>query len=183
MTDDELELSELPELDGRDHAVVAAVRALGTPGGAPDWAALEASIQAATTRAPRHRRRYLLGAAIGVAALAAGVAIYLARPTGHLELPSVAATITVPAVEPDVIDEPLDDDALALDDDSDLGAMGTIDDALADEVIALEAAADDAAGESDDLPAIGAAWTAWLDDFSEDDLDLALRWLDTQEAT
>ncbi len=180
MTDEELELDE------RDHAVVAAVRALGTPGGAPDWAALEASIQAATTRAPRGRRRYLVGAAIGVAALAAGLAFYLTRPTGPLALPSVS--IVAPAVDDAQLDdEPLDEIAVDDDDgdelDSDLGAMGAIDDALADEVIELEAAADDLADESDDLPVIGAAWTAWLDDFSDDDLDRAMQWLDTQEAT
>ena len=185
MTEDEL------ALDTRDHAIIAAVRGLDEPG-APDWAALEASIQAATTRAPRHRARYAIGAAVGVAALAAALAFYLGRSDGGLHLPALA--IVAPPGPPDTArpDEArpdevatVDDDGevATVDDDGDLGAMGEIDDALIDRVIALEPVDDDVSNEADDLPAVGAAWTAWLDDFSDDDLELAMRWLDTQEAT
>gem|GEM_PF-5246844 len=199
MTEDEL------ALDTRDHAIIAAVRGLDEPG-APDWAALEASIQAATTRAPRHRARYAIGAAVGVAALAAALAFYLGRSDGGLHLPALA--IVAPPGPPDTArpdearpdelpDETRPDEArpdevatvdddgevATVDDDGDLGAMGEIDDALIDRVIALEPVDDDVSNEADDLPAVGAAWTAWLDDFSDDDLELAMRWLDTQEAT
>ena len=201
MTEDEL------ALDTRDHAIIAAVRGLDEPG-APDWAALEASIQAATTRAPRHRARYAIGAAVGVAALAAALAFYLGRSDGGLHLPALA--IVAPPGPPDTArpdearpdetlpdearpdealpdearpDEARPDEVATVDDDGDLGAMGEIDDALIDRVIALEPVDDDVSNEADDLPAVGAAWTAWLDDFSDDDLELAMRWLDTQEAT
>lgn len=191
--DDELPEGPAPELDARDHAIIAAVRGLDRSG-APDWAALEASIQAATTRAPRRRRGALIGGALVVAALAAALALYLARPGAHrpwtVAMPTPPAPTAVPSDDPgddgDLRDDEVAPDEVALaaaDDDGDLGAMGAIDDALVDEVLELEAAADDTAGETDDLPAIGAAWTAWIDDFSEDDLDDALRWLDTREAT
>lgn len=169
-----------PELDDRDHALIAAVRGLEPSGRAPDWAALEASIQAATTRAPR-RGRYLVGAALGALAVAAAVALWLARPAATRPFPTlvIAPPAPVPA-EVDVEDDAAEDELAA--DDSDLGAMGAIDDDLVDEVLELEEVADEAR-ETEDLPAVGAAWTAWIDDFSDDDLDEALRWLDTQEAT
>lgn len=193
---------ELPELEPEDHAMIAAVRGLDR-GGAPDWAALEARIQAATTRAPRRRRVWVAGA-IGAAALAAGLAIWLARPRGEIvdAIRSVRAPEAAPAAIEPAVPAPIEDgeESLATADDldgdlgeddlggdlgggdTDLGAMPAVDDALVERVLALEAEADAVAGEADDLPAIGAAWTAVLDDLSEDDLDQALRWLDEQEA-
>lgn len=173
-------------------ATVAEVRGLPTDGTAPAWPVLEARIFAATTRSPRARWPWLAGGAAALA-LAAAIALWV-RPGGHAPLPFVAIAVPPPAPAPVSPDEVApttpDDDVATIDDDddddhddddaSDLDGLGAIDDALVDEVIALDAADDDRG--DDDLPAIGATWTGWLDDFSDAELDRALAWLDTEEA-
>ncbi len=161
-----------------DGGTVAAVRALPTAGAAPDWRALEERIFAATTRAPARRRPWLYAGVVLAAAAAVALAV---RPHAGrwswpvVPLPSVAVT-PPPAPTPIVDDDP----GLAIDDDpaSDLDGLGQIDVALIDEVIAF----DDEDGGDDALPALGATWTGWIDEFSDDELDRALAWLDAQEA-
>ncbi|MBL8623137.1 MAG: hypothetical protein JNK64_17605 [Myxococcales bacterium] len=161
-----------------DGGTVAAVRALPTAGAAPDWRALEERIFAATTRAPARRRPWLYAGVVLAAAAAVALAV---RPHAGrwswpvVPLPSIAVA---PTPAPTPVDD--DDPALAMDDDpaSDLDGLGPIDDALIDEVIAF----DDEDDGDDELPALGATWTGWIDDFSDDELDRALAWLDAQEA-
>jgi hypothetical protein len=54
-----------------------------------------------------------------------------------------------------------------------------VDAELLDELSARE---DEELDSDDELPAIGATWTSWLDEFSDAQLDRALVWLDTEEA-
>ncbi|MBK9035168.1 MAG: hypothetical protein IPL61_28540 [Myxococcales bacterium] len=172
-------------------ATVAEVRGLPEPGAAPDWPTLERRILAATTRAPRARWPWFAGGA--ALALAAAAALWL-RPGAQAHAPLPFVTLAPPApvevapaptpddeLAPPAVDELLDgDDLLAADDDaSDLDGLGPVDDALLDEVIALE---DDDDRGDDDLPALGATWTGWIGEFSEAELDRALAWLDAQEA-
>lgn len=155
-----------------DEATVAVARAAAPAVTPPDWNQLARSIAAATTGA---RRRWPM--AVGAAALvaAAAVALVLARaPRVPLDW-TAAATV----VDDAVTDEAAVDALLAPVDE--LSGMGAIDDVLIDEVAAHDGVDDERL--DDDLPAIGATWTVWLDGLSDDELDRALRWLEHEEAT
>jgi hypothetical protein len=178
--------------DEPDPATVALVRASAPAVAPPDWNALAASIAAATTRAPRRRWPLAVGGlALAVAAAAAVVVV---------RTPGVPLAWTAVAPTDERTDEPVPAVDVAVDGDSavdgdrapsefapdgefdpagmaDLAGMGAIDDELIDAVLA----ADDERLD-DDLPAVGATWTGWVDAFSDDELDRALAWLDSEEA-
>ena len=163
--------------DEPDDAIVARVRASAPAVAPPDWNALAASIAAATTRAPRRRWPLAVG---GLAlAVAAAAAVVVVRTPGV----PLAWTAVAPTSEPaPVVDVAVDGDVapseLAPDEaPSDLAGMGAIDDELIDAVLA----ADDER-QGDDLPAVGATWTGWVDTFSDVELVRALAWLDSEVA-
>ncbi|MEZ4398871.1 MAG: hypothetical protein R3B06_02570 [Kofleriaceae bacterium] len=161
-----------------DAPLVAEVRAL--PGaGAPDWAKLEAAILDATTRARRRRWPWLVGGAT-LAAAAAVLLLVAPRATVPLEWP--AALVVAPAPPAPVALTPID-----LDDEpaegglpDDLGGLGAADAALLDELAQLD---DADLRLDDDLPAVGATWTGWLDTLTDAELERALAWLDEKDAT
>lgn len=178
--------------DEPDPATVALVRASAPAVAPPDWNALAASIAAATTRAPRRRWPLAVGG-LALAVAAAAAVVVVRTPGVPLAWTAVAPT-DEPTREPvPAVDVAVDGDS-AVDGDrapsefapdgefdpagmADLAGMGAIDDELIDAVLA----ADDERLD-DDLPAVGATWTGWVDAFSDDELDRALAWLDSEEA-
>ena len=170
-------LAEAPPVDA---ATVATVRAHAPTATPPDWHALTERIVQATT-ARRRTWPWLAGVALAAAAAALVWMAVRPRPV-PLGLTSSALVAPAPAPSPVEPNELVDDDlaiadAVVDDDDSDLGGMGSIDDALVDLVLAQEDERND-----DDLPAVGATWTEWIDGYSDDELERALAWLETEEA-
>lgn len=161
----------------------------------PDWSALEATIRAAVTPAPRQVSRWIAGAGLALAA-AAAVALWTQRRGGDgldpaqmvaaaiARLPEVApierAPVAPAAEDVAIVDEDVDGE------DAELAAIGLDDPADEDEAIddevligrALEAVP---VAEIEDgmLPGLD---TAWVEDLSDVEVAQALRWLEQQGA-
>lgn len=162
--------------------VTAALRAMTPPGaapGEPDWAKLAADVGAAVEVEVRRRRRVRVWALGGAVLAAAAVAALIVWPATRGQEARGGARAVVPGDAAPAVDTPVPDDLLAdeLGVPDDLGGM-TLDEELLDEAAA--ALDRDLVDQHDALDDRLLPDGAWLDELSDEELELAVAILERE---